>query len=312
MTKNLAVKNRSIGREEPTFKLLTQSDLPFNRPKDQERFWGNLGQIESNFDISNATVWSFMQFEGRASYNPRLLDDFHNWHINIEALKSQMHDQMKFVVLGSRHEEFFCLGGDLDYFSRCIEEQDREGLYEYGLSCVQILHRNWLATSLDLVTIALVQGDALGGGFESLLSFDIICAEKGAKFGFPEHLFGLFPGMGALTFLGRKLGFAKAEQLIRTGRSLSAEELFEMGVVQILAEPGEGVKAVKKYISKTTPRHQPACAYHAAIKRANPIPFEELDDIVSYWTDAALKITPRELKIMRRLVSAQSNKPLTD
>ncbi|MFT6657914.1 crotonase/enoyl-CoA hydratase family protein [Maritalea sp.] len=311
MTKNLAVRNRSIGREELAFKLLPQSDLPFNRPKRFERFWGNLGQIESSFDISNSTVWSFMQFEGRASYNPRLLDDFHNWHDNIRSLKAQMHDEFKFVVLGSRHEDFFCLGGDLDYFSKCIEGQDREGLYEYGLSCVQILHRNWQATELDLITIAMVQGDALGGGFESLLSFDIICAEKGVKFGFPEHLFGLFPGMGALTFLGRKLGFAKAEQIIRTGRSISAEELFELGVIQILAEPGEAGKAIKKYIARTLARHKPACGYQAAIKRANPIPFEELDDIVQYWTDAALQITPRELKIMRRLVAAQSNKPLT-
>ena len=68
----------------------------------------------------------------------------------------------------------------------------------------------------ELITIGLAQGDALGGGFESLLSFDVLVAEKGAKFGFPEQLFGLFPGMGALTFMGRKLGFAKAEQLIRS------------------------------------------------------------------------------------------------
>jgi DSF synthase len=45
--------------------------------------------------------------------------------------------------------------------------------------------------------------DALGGGFESLLSFNIIIAERGAKFGFPENIFGLFPGMGTYSFGGK-------------------------------------------------------------------------------------------------------------
>jgi enoyl-CoA hydratase/carnithine racemase len=70
--------------------------------------------------------------------------------------------------------------------------------------------------SLDLpmLTIGLVQGAALGGGFEALLSFDYIVAERDATFGLPEILFGLFPGMGAHAILSRKLGAAMADRLI--------------------------------------------------------------------------------------------------
>jgi len=308
MTKNLAVQNRSVGREELRYKLLPQSDLPFHLPKSRQRFWGNLGQIESNFDISNATVWSFMQFQGRAAFNPDLLDDFQNMHNNITRFKQEQPDYFKFLVLGSRHPDFFCLGGDLDHFSACIANKDREGLFQYGLSSVQILYRTWQITFHGVISIALVQGDALGGGFESLLSFDMICAEKGAKFGFPEHLFGLFPGMGGLTLLGRKLGFAKAEQLVRTGQTMTAEELYDLGVVQILSEPGEGIKDIKKFIARTGSRQKAACAYHLAAKRANRLSFDELEDIVKLWVDAAMEITPKELKIMKRLVMAQTNK----
>jgi len=306
MTKNLAVLNRSVGQEELAFKLLPQSDLPFNRPRAPDRFWGNLDQIESNFDISNATVWSFMKFDGRAAFNPNLLDDFQQMHNNITRFKQEQPDYFKFLVLGSRHPDYFCLGGDLDHFSQCIARKDREGLFSYGLSSVQILYRTWQITFNKVISIALVQGDALGGGFESLLSFDVICAEKGTKFGFPEHLFGLFPGMGGLTLLGRKLGFSKAEQLVRTGQTMTAEELYEMGVVHILSEPGEGVKDIKKFISRTEPRHNAACSYHLATKRANRLSFNELEDIVKLWVDAAMEITPKELKIMHRLVNAQS------
>lgn len=284
------------------------ADLAAELSNDTARdcFWGELEQLDCAYDISNATVWSFMQFRDRPSYNEDLLVDFHGWGRNIRQLKSQMGPAAKYLVLGSRHPGIFCLGGDLEAFSRYIRTRDRAALAAYGHSCIQILHDNWRLSQSGVISIGLAQGDALGGGFESLLSFDVICAEKGTKFGFPEQLFGLFPGMGALTFLGRKLGFAKAEQLVRTGKLLSAEELFEMGVVHILAEPGDGVLAVEKYIRRHAPRHSAELHMLAASKRACPIPFEELSDIVELWADACMTLTDHDLSVMHRLVSAQT------
>lgn len=270
------------------------------------RLWPELGQIECSHDISNAALWSFMSFQGRPSYNPSLLSDFHHWQSNIGAMKKAYPQTLKYVVLGSRQPNVFCLGGDLDYFLHCIARRDRERLAEYGLSCVSILHRNWKALDSDVITIGLAQGDALGGGFESLLSFDIICAEKGTKFGFPEQLFGLFPGMGALSFLGRKLGFAKAEWLVRTGKILTAEELHELGIVHILAEPGQGIPAVSRYMAKNLSRHGAQLQMYRASKRANPVPFEELSDIVMLWVEACLQLEEHNMNVMRRLVGAQS------
>ncbi len=277
-----------------------------------ERMWPELRQLDLAFDISHATLWSFIDFgDRRPSYNPALLEDFHGWQRNIGQLKSEVGSNLKYVVLGSRHPKVFCLGGDLDYFSECISTRNREALLAYGRSCIAILHRNWQSLDSDIVTIGLAQGDALGGGFESLLSFDVLCAERGVKFGFPEQLFGLFPGMGALTFMGRKLGTAKAEQLIRSGKCLTAEEMHELGIVHILAEPGQGIEAVKKYIAKTSRRHAAHHQFYAAAKRANAISLSELDDIVVLWADACLTLEDHDLAIMRRLVSAQSKLPAT-
>lgn len=270
------------------------------------RLWPELGQIDCLHDISNGTLWSFMEFQGRPSYNLPLLADFHRWQDNIKALKSEAGDALKYVVLGSRQPGAFCFGGDLDYFTECINNRDGDALAAYGRSCIQILHRNWRACDSEVVTIGLVQGDALGGGFESLLSFDVIVAERGTRFGFPEQMFGLFPGMGALTFLGRKLGTAKAEQLVRTGKLLTAEELFELGLVHILAEPGQGIETTRRYIEKNGARQPAHHRMYRAMKRANPISYEELDDIVWLWVEACLTLERHNLAVMRRLVSAQS------
>lgn len=297
---------------------VAQQTQPFNNELEVEatdtelesnpvgQLWSELGQIECSHDISHATLWSFMAFQGRPSYNPSLLEDFHRWQTNIGVMKRAHPQALKYVVLGSRHPGVFCLGGDLDHFLDCIARRDRESLTQYGLSCVTILHRNWQALNCDVTTIGLAQGDALGGGFESLLSFDVICAEKGTKFGFPEQLFGLFPGMGALSFLGRKLGFAKAESLVRTGKILTAEELYELGMVHILAEPGQGIGAVSRYIQKNLARHGAQLQMHRASKRANPISYEELSDIVLLWVEACLQLEEHNLNVMRRLIGAQS------
>lgn len=281
--------------------------LSADRPEAPDgRLWPDLGQLECLHDISNSTLWSFMDFRGRPSYNPALLDDFHSWQDHIQELRDESGDALKYVVLGSRHKGAFCFGGDLDYFTACINRGDSDALVDYGRSCIQILHRNWRACDTDIATIGLVQGDALGGGFESLLSFDVIVAEKGVRFGFPEQMFGLFPGMGALTFLGRKLGTSKAEELVRTGKLLTAEELFELGLVHVLAEPGQGIEAARAYIRKNSARHSAHLRMYRAMKRANPISYEELDDIVALWADACLTLEPHNLAVMRRLVSAQS------
>jgi DSF synthase len=271
-----------------------------------DRLWPELRQIDCLHDISNATLWSFMEFDGRPSYNTDLLADFHGWQRKIQALKEEAGDALRYVVLGSRRKGAFCFGGDLDYFTECIEHRNSHALAAYGRSCIEILHRNWRTCESEVVTIGLVQGDALGGGFESLLSFDVIVAEKGVRFGFPEQLFGLFPGMGALTFLGRKLGTAKAEMLVRTGKLLTAEELFELGIVHVLAEPGQGVEATRRYVQKNSARHAAHFRMYQAMKRANPISLDELDDIVWLWVEACMTLDQHNLAVMRRLVSAQS------
>ncbi len=86
----------------------------------------------------------------------------------------------------------------------------------------------------------MVHGDALGGGFETVLSCDVVIAERGAKFGLPEVLFNLFPGMGAYSLLCRRLDGARAQKLMLSGRIYTAEELEEMGLVDLVVEPGEG------------------------------------------------------------------------
>lgn len=265
----------------------------------------SLRQIEVSFESEIGTLWSFIRPDGRPSYNPGLLADFHNWQDGIEDVFRERGD-LRYLVLGSRFPGVFCLGGDLNLFAGLIRRRDRGGLVDYGRSCVRILHRNTNTLGLPIVTIGLVQGDALGGGFESLMSFNVIIAERQAKFGLPENLFGLFPGMGAFSFLSRRLGAAMAEQMIRKGTVYTAEEMYDLGMVHALCDTGEGEAAVRRYIAQTTRRHNGQCAMYRAAREVNPVTLDELERVVDVWADAALGLTDQDLRMMERLVGAQN------
>jgi DSF synthase len=264
-----------------------------------------LRQLEVIFEEATRTLWTFMRPEGRPSYNLAMLDDFHAWQDGIEDMFAGREESLRYLVLGSRVPGVFNLGGDLKLFAQKIREGDRAALVQYGRSCVHILYRNMLGLNLPIVTIGLVQGDALGGGFESVLSFDVIVAERGAKFGLPENLFGLFPGMGALSFLARRLGPARAEGMILNGSIFTAEEMHAAGIVHVLAGPGEGEQAVRDYIARNTRRHSAHRAIYRAGREVNPITLDELERIVDIWADASLRLREKDLKVMERLLAAQ-------
>jgi DSF synthase len=281
--------------------LIAKSKLRLSIP--DELF--SLGELEVLYDERDAALWTFMRPVGRPSFTPPMLQDFSSWQRLIGAHFGPDHVPLKYLVLGSRAPGVFCFGGDLTLFEALIREGNRDGLAAYGYRCVEILHRNMQSLDVPMLTIGLVQGQALGGGFEALLSFDYIIAERGSTFGLPEVVFGLFPGMGAHAILSRKLGTAMADRVIMGNQTYSAEAMYELGIVHQLAEPGAGESAVRDFIAKSTRRHAGLVGARRAGRRAENITLAELRDIVDHWADAALELREHDLKLMHRLAGAQ-------
>ncbi len=264
-----------------------------------------LNELDVLYEDRSATLWSFINPEGRPSFTPALLNDFEQWQDLIERAFGPDKVPLRYLVLGSRSPDVFCFGGDLDLFQRLIRKRDRAALVEYGHRCCRILDRNIRTLDIPMLTIGMVQGTALGGGFEALLSFDYIIAEKQATFGLPEIMFGLFPGMGAHAFLSRKLGSAMADRIIVSNETFTAQQMYDLGIVHQLAEPGDGVNAVRDFIKKSDRRHAGLVGSRRAIKHVWQLKLAELNRITEMWADTALELREQDLKVMSRLVSAQ-------
>jgi len=267
--------------------------------------------VQFEYEPATEAIWGYMNQRGNPCFNLGLLKDLrafggeltaNSGHVEFEGAMHKVH----YYVAGSRVPRIYNLGGDLALFLLLIRSRDRDALAHYARLCIDNIHarvQNYFCPTLT--TISLVQGDALGGGFETALSSDVLVAEESAMMGLPEILFNLFPGMGAYSLLARRIGMREAERLILSGRLLSAAKLHEMGVVDVLAKDGQGEAAVRDWIAANAKRRNGLQGVLRARQQVFPVTREELDAVADTWVDCALRLEDRDLRMMSRVVRAQ-------
>ncbi len=275
-----------------------------------------LTQVRTRFEEEFGVMTYYMNPEPRPCFNKICMSELHQSQSSLEKMRGEVVangklNQANYLVLASDVPGIFNLGGDLSVFKELILSKARDHLLNYAKLCVNNV---WTFYNMQapVTTISLVQGQAMGGGFEAALAAHVMVAEKSAMMGLPEVMFNLFPGMGALSFLSRKIGMPAAEKMVRSGKIYSGEELYQMGVVDVLAEDGMGEIALNNWIKKNHRSLNSFQAINRAKHRVNPLTLEELYDITEIWVDAALRLDERNLKVMERLVRAQNAKVETE
>jgi len=273
-------------------------------------------ELSVRYDEENAAVWCYFNPKDRPRYSLKMLNETLELQQTIIEYfeKSDMSPKypIRYIVVASQSNNIFNYGGDLNHFSNMIENKDRDGLLEYAQLCIENVYLTALNLNLPITIISLVQGAALGGGFEFALSTAVIIAEERATMGFPEIRFNLFPGMGAYSFLARMHGIKVAEELITSGKVYTAKELHELGIVNELVENGTGVEKAKKFMKKHSRQFNGRQGIQKVQQRYKPVSRDELMDITEIWVDTALQLTKSDLRTMQRLVSAQNGKNIND
>lgn len=265
-------------------------------------------ELSVRLDPPSDSLWCRMAPNAAPSYTPALLGDLADLRRTIRDLfqgAPRGRPPFRYFVGASSLPGMFNLGGDLGHFLASIRSGDREELRRYAHRCCDLVHGSATGLGLPIVMINLVQGDALGGGFEAALASDVIVAERRAKFGLPEILFNLFPGMGAYSLLARRLDGVRAERIITSGRLYSAEEMHEMGLVDVLAEDGTGEEAVKDWIRRNSRRQAIQCTLRSVRNRVSSLDLKELYDVTDLWVDAAMALDDSDIRRIERLRAAQ-------
>lgn len=273
---------------QPTCKLFT----------DEQRFT----QLSGFYEEERRTVWMMLRARPRPCFNHQLIEEI----MNLSWLVRQSGFAVDFWVTGSLVPGMFNTGGDLHFFVECIKNGRREALRAYARACVDCVHAASRGFDTGAISLAMIEGSALGGGFEAALAHHFVLAQRDARLGFPEIAFNLFPGMGAYSLVTRRAGMKLAEELIYKGESHSAEWYAPKGLVDISFEEGQGFMAVRTFIDTLQPRLNGVRAMLRARQRVLQLPRSELMDITEDWVDAAFCLQAKDIAYMERLVLLQN------
>lgn len=144
--------------------------------------------------------------------------------------------EAKVIVVTSAVDGFFAAGADIKHMSTA----DADSFRQYGDALRGAMER---LAALPLISVAAVDGLALGGGLELAMACTLRVGAAGARLGLPEVKLGLIPGAGGTQRLPRLIGRGRALDLMLTGRQVQADEAFRIGLIDRLAEPDTTARA---------------------------------------------------------------------
>jgi DSF synthase len=265
---------------------------------DPERFT----QLAGYYEEERRTVWMLLRAQPRPCFNHALIEEI----MNMSWLVRQSGFAVDFWVTGSLVPDMYNTGGDLRFFVECIQNGRREALRAYARACVDCVHAASRGFDTGAITLAMVEGSALGGGFEAALAHHFVLAQRDARLGFPEIAFNLFPGMGGYSLVARRAGMKLAEELIYRGESHTAEWHEQFGLVDVLFDPGQGYVSTRTFIDTLQPKLNGVRAMLRARQRVLRLPRSELMDITEDWVDAAFCLESKDIAYMERLVMLQN------
>lgn len=147
-----------------------------------------------------------------------VIGEFHKAISEVERM-----EEVKVLILTGAGRAFVA-GADIEV----LQGLDPLGAKQFALAGQWAL---FALEAMDIPVIACVNGFALGGGCEIAMACDFVCASEKAKLGQPEINLGLIPGFGGTQRLARLVGKARAKELCMTGRVITAQEAFAMGLV---------------------------------------------------------------------------------
>jgi DSF synthase len=265
---------------------------------------GSLSNMTVWYEAERNIVWAMLRAQPRPCFSPDVLRDIES--LSHAVRKAEV--PIDFLVTGSVVPGIFNVGGDLSYFVANIRSGDRHALMQYARSCIDASWELLTGFGVGIISLAMIEGSALGGGFEGALAHDFILAQSDARLGFPEVAFNLYPGMGAHSLVSRKVSRHLAERLIMSGEAHTAEWHADKGLVDLLFEPDGAYLATRTFIDGMRPKLNGIRGMLRARRRVQAVGRDELMDIAEDWARSAFLLKEKDLAYMERLVMLQNRR----
>jgi DSF synthase len=218
-------------------------------------------------------------------------------------LEDRADSPVKFLAFRGEGQ-VFTLGGDLDFYLDCLASNDRQALEEYAR--VSVEGASWNASGLKglAITLSTIHAKAIGGGIDAPRSCNIMIAEEGASFVYPEVRFNHFP-ITAVAILSRCRGPIEAKRMLMSGQEYSAAEFHARGGLDAVVRAGAGENWIRAYAAETMPIHAARSALFSAFHHRAGDLEEELRYTAKLWSETMLRLSAAEISKLQRIAQTQ-------
>jgi len=194
------------------------------------------------FEVKDKVAWiTLNRPQAMNSLNPEL-----RWQLSEHMNEVANNEDIWLAVITGAGDKAFCAGADLK--QRALEQtasaEQLANWRQLARETRHIIERWYFKKPL----IAMVNGYALGGGLEVAMACDIIVAVEHAEFGLPEPRRGLIAGSAGVHRLPRQIGLKPAMGYMLTGRHMSAQRAYELGLVNEVVSRSDLVPVVQGYV----------------------------------------------------------------
>ena len=265
---------------------------------------GTLPQVELEYIADIRTLWITLQPTPKPVFTFPIVDSVRKVQAAIMALwgKSPQSPVMFLAYRGVGG--IYTLGGDLDFYLECLAKNDRSGLAAYARLATEVINLN--ASSLDhlAITLSTVHAKALGGGIDPARSCNIMIAEQGARFGYPEVAFNHYP-ITAVPILSRRIGALEAQQILMSAQEFSASEFLEKGILDAVVPDGTGQSWITNYAAKSLTTHSARLGLFSAFHRRAGNLEAELAEAAANWVEHIFRLAPLDIAKLQKIAQTQ-------
>lgn len=268
------------------------------------RHAGSLPQISLEYEKDERLLWITLRPEPKPVFTLPVIESVRRVQIALSELWGTDPDRPVLFLAYRSRGKVFSLGGDLDYYLDCLAKNDRAGLAGYAATAADVIAMNRNGVNGSVITLSSVHARAMGGGIDPARACNIMIAEEGATFCYPEVNYNHFP-ISAVPILARHTGLIEAEKILLSGRDYTAAEFLDRKVVDALVPSGTGEAWVRRYASGSLASHSARVALISAFNRMAGELGPELAAGASAWVSHILSLKPVEIAKLQRIASAQ-------
>ena len=265
---------------------------------------GPLPQIRLDYEPDISTLWITLKPEPKPVFTLPLIESVGKVQDALGSLWGNDPNRPVCYLAYRATGTIFSLGGDLDYYLDCIRAGDRAALRDYAEKATQVIRLNRNGLNGSVITLANVQGKAIGGGIDPARACNVMIAEEHATFSYPEINYNHFP-ISAVPVLSRHTGPIEAEKILLSGDEYSAHEFMGKGAVDAVVPSGAGDDWIRKYVADTRASHSARVALMGAFNAQAGDLYGPLTACAQSWADHIMSMTPGEVSKLQRITVAQ-------